>query len=175
MPRSTLGTGLDAKECKMRKAVAGVGLTLMAMALTGGAANAEVSTQPRITMQRDCSSYPADHIVRISLSGFPPGAPFTGTLKIDPGFTLGPVSFLIQADGGYDFGGFASQQPATFTATVVWAGGTLVKSLYVNCAQPTSRDDCKNGHWRNFPGFTNQGDCVSFVATKGKNPPADSP
>jgi hypothetical protein len=37
---------------------------------------------------------------------------------------------------------------------------------------PTAKDQCKNGGWRNFPGFKNQGDCVSFVATKGTNPPA---
>ena len=36
---------------------------------------------------------------------------------------------------------------------------------------PTSKDQCKNGGWRNFPGFKNQGDCVSYVATGGKNPP----
>jgi hypothetical protein len=36
---------------------------------------------------------------------------------------------------------------------------------------PTSKDQCTNGGWRNFPGFKNQGDCVSFVATGGKNPP----
>ena len=38
-------------------------------------------------------------------------------------------------------------------------------------ALPTSKDQCKNGGWRNFPGFKNQGDCISFVATRGKNPP----
>jgi hypothetical protein len=37
---------------------------------------------------------------------------------------------------------------------------------------PTIKDQCKNGGWRNFPGFKNQGDCVSFVATGGKNPPS---
>jgi hypothetical protein len=36
---------------------------------------------------------------------------------------------------------------------------------------PTSKDQCKNGGSRNFPGFKNEGDCVSFVATGGKNPP----
>jgi len=36
---------------------------------------------------------------------------------------------------------------------------------------PTSRDQCKNGGWRDFPGFKNQGDCVSYVATGGKNEP----
>ena len=38
---------------------------------------------------------------------------------------------------------------------------------------PTSKDQCKNGGWKTFtdPSFKNQGDCVSFVATHGKNPP----
>jgi hypothetical protein len=36
---------------------------------------------------------------------------------------------------------------------------------------PTSREQCKNGGWKTFGVFKNQGDCLSFVATKGKNPP----
>ncbi len=36
---------------------------------------------------------------------------------------------------------------------------------------PTSKAQCKNGGWRNFPGFKNQGQCVSFVATGGKKQP----
>jgi hypothetical protein len=36
----------------------------------------------------------------------------------------------------------------------------------------TSKDQCKNGAWRTYRVFKNQGDCVSFVATKGKNQPA---
>ena len=38
---------------------------------------------------------------------------------------------------------------------------------------PTTKDQCKNGGWRTYGVFKNQGDCVSFVATKGKNPPAN--
>jgi hypothetical protein len=38
---------------------------------------------------------------------------------------------------------------------------------------PTSKDQCKNGGWRNFGVFKNQGDCVSYVATGGKNEPGD--
>ena len=40
---------------------------------------------------------------------------------------------------------------------------------------PLTKDECKNGGWQSFDGiatFDNQGDCVSFVATGGKNPPA---
>jgi streptogramin lyase len=36
---------------------------------------------------------------------------------------------------------------------------------------PTSKEQCKKGGWRNFPGFRNQGDCVAFVATRGRNHP----
>jgi hypothetical protein len=35
---------------------------------------------------------------------------------------------------------------------------------------PISKDQCKRGGWQSFGVFKNQGDCVSFVATKGKNP-----
>ena len=51
---------------------------------------------------------------------------------------------------------------------------TLVGDMVVvdASALPTSTQECKNGGWRNFPGFKNQGHCVSFVATGGKNPPA---
>jgi hypothetical protein len=39
---------------------------------------------------------------------------------------------------------------------------------------PQTTADCKNGGWQNLGDgdrnpFKNQGDCVSYVATKGKN------
>lgn len=38
---------------------------------------------------------------------------------------------------------------------------------------PTSKSQCKHGGWRSFGGrFRNQGDCVSFVATGGRNQPS---
>ena len=38
-------------------------------------------------------------------------------------------------------------------------------------APPTNKDQCKKNGWKSFnnPTFKNQGDCVSFVATGGKN------
>jgi hypothetical protein len=57
--------------------------------------------------------------------------------------------------------------------------GDTVKSgdLTVHDAPPlpSSKDQCKNGGWRTFGVFKNQGGCVSFVATGGKNPPAGGP
>ena len=42
---------------------------------------------------------------------------------------------------------------------------------------PATSDQCKKGGWQylvdnNGTPFKNQGDCVSFVATGGKNPPS---
>ena len=37
---------------------------------------------------------------------------------------------------------------------------------------PASKDQCNNGGWRNYGVFKNQGACVRFVATGGKNPPS---
>jgi hypothetical protein len=38
---------------------------------------------------------------------------------------------------------------------------------------PTSKNQCKDGGWRTFgTAFKNQGDCVSFVATRGRNQPS---
>jgi hypothetical protein len=39
--------------------------------------------------------------------------------------------------------------------------------------QLTSKEQCKDGGWQSFD-FKNQGDCVSFLATGGKNPPIKS-
>jgi hypothetical protein len=36
---------------------------------------------------------------------------------------------------------------------------------------PSSIADCQKDGWRNFPQFKNEGDCVSFVVTGGKNQP----
>ena len=38
---------------------------------------------------------------------------------------------------------------------------------------PVSASECKHGGWKSFGDlFKNQGDCVSFVATGGKNEPS---
>ena len=48
-------------------------------------------------------------------------------------------------------------------------------AAYVFVPLPTLQDQCTNGGWQTFGVFKNQGDCVSFVATKGKNQPSGRP
>ena len=53
-------------------------------------------------------------------------------------------------------------------------GGSITDITLVDPppALPTSAEQCKKGGWQSFGGvFKNQGDCVSFVATGGKNSP----
>lgn len=56
----------------------------------------------------------------------------------------------------------------------VGAGPLLSGDVTVTDAPslPIATAECKNGGWRQYGAFKNQGDCVSFVATGGENPPA---
>jgi hypothetical protein len=75
----------------------------------------------------------------------------------------------------FAFTGTASGEPPTVCPPTLGIGGTALGTgdiVVVDApALPTSKDQCQNGGWRNFPGFKTQGDCVSFVAAGGKNPP----
>lgn len=71
------------------------------------------------------------------------------TIDLGPGGTLTPKS------------------PPTVAAGLLPFWLTIGPSARV----PTSKDQYKNGGWRNFPGYKNEGDCVSWVQTGGKKPP----
>jgi hypothetical protein len=70
----------------------------------------------------------------------------------------------------------------------ILAGSALVASFYLAVGLvasavvlppggvPTTAEDCKQDGWRNYGDmFKNQGDCVSFVATDGRNEPDGPP
>lgn len=43
-------------------------------------------------------------------------------------------------------------------------------------SEPTTTAECKHGGWKNYGDlFKNQGDCVSFVVTEGRNEPSGPP
>jgi hypothetical protein len=135
---------------------------------------------PTLTMAPNCYQ-DADgsqvYGVDVGLTGFAPNTPFTGRLEgtyINPpvnpdgsystGFGIGPVPFTTDANGNFGPLTFGTVGVATiFTATVVYSGGTLTKTVTVTC-RPTSKDQCKHEGWRSYPGFKDQGDCVRFVA-----------
>jgi len=55
----------------------------------------------------------------------------------------------------------AAPGPISFERSV--AGDVIVHPPAV----PTSKDQCKNGGWRNFPDFKNQGQCVGALVQRG--------
>ena len=75
-------------------------------------------------------------------------APPTIGTQVGPHDCTGPVSFL-------------SPLPV------------IVGDIVIHDARPlpAMKDQCKGNGWRTFGVFKNQGDCVNFVATGGKNPP----
>jgi DNA-binding beta-propeller fold protein YncE len=79
-----------------------------------------------------------------------------------------------------NFNGFVTVNPGSVSQYDVGRGGALTPKTPAMVAaglgplgiavtppgrMPTSRDQCKDRGWRNFPQFKNQGDCVSFVET----------
>ena len=77
------------------------------------------------------------------------------------------ITFTDATDGNYTvsvvaFNAAGTGPSATTTLTV----GVLDRPL------PTDKKQCKKDGWKNYgTKFRNEGDCVSFVATHGKNPP----
>jgi hypothetical protein len=62
--------------------------------------------------------------------------------------------------------------PSDLSGLSTWWVGAGDVTVHDAPALPTTQQQCKNGGWGTYGVFKNQGDCVSFVATKGKNPPA---
>ena len=62
--------------------------------------------------------------------------------------------------------------PATFRQ--IDASYSDNNGVYKIAVRRANGEDCKKGGWVAFGVFKNQGDCVSFFATGGKNPPANA-
>jgi hypothetical protein len=84
----------------------------------------------------------------------------------------------LEADGGILVAdaraGVIRVDPVSGAQTTVSAGRSLVLPVgiaVVRAPLPSSKDQCKKGGWQRFGVFKSQGECVSFAATQGKNPP----
>jgi hypothetical protein len=86
---------------------------------------------------------------------------------------FGPVGVRIRdlptGDTLEGFPGAGCATPLSFYTELQLTGDLVVVD---GRALPTSKDQCKKGGWQTYGVFKNQGDCVSFVATGGRNPPA---
>ena len=104
-----------------------------------------------------------------------------GTFVVEPGAPTDVLSFPLNAAGVAAFnaarGGFFSIGGSAVTPFLGFVfgfsqdGGS--QQLLATCVpeMPTSAQQCKHDGWRSFGVFKSQGDCVSFVATSGRNLP----
>lgn len=80
----------------------------------------------------------------------------------------------------YSFVATGTSTTLTFASQIIGAFGPALDNVIIEetlptptpVNLPTNKDQCKKGGWQSFGVFKNQGDCVSFVATGGKNLPA---
>jgi hypothetical protein len=73
------------------------------------------------------------------------------------------VTLTLRSGSHYSVG-----SPSSATVTIFDNDGVAVLAGNL----PATKDACKKDGWSSFGVFKNQGDCVSWVATGGKNPPA---
>jgi hypothetical protein len=76
----------------------------------------------------------------------------------------------VSTGGGWTFASFTLTEPNLGDTYDFVAPASFFDLNESATLGPTSKDQCKNGGWKDFgTTFKNQGDCVSFVATGGKN------
>jgi hypothetical protein len=91
------------------------------------------------------------------------------------GVTFIKVTFVDNGPGpGVDTFGASGNTVPYDCASPLAAVNTVLGDIVVVDAPPlpTTLAQCMNGGWQSYAVFKNQGDCVSFVATSGKNVPA---
>lgn len=96
-----------------------------------------------------------------------------GSFVVDLGAPTDMLSFPLNAAGVAAFnaarGGFFSIGGSAVTQTDGYLFGSSehagTQQLVVTCLPqlPTSKEQCKEGGWRDFAAFKNQGQCVAFV------------
>lgn len=129
------------------------------------------------------------YTVAFLMSGNPAGAPAIKTLEVSAtGGTVGlythdttgtDLTSMVWAPQEYSFLATSASTTLSFVSTTAGAFGPAIDNVDVT-EDVAMKDDCKNGGWQTMidtagNGFKNQGDCVSFFATKGKNPGALAP
>ncbi len=127
-------------------------------------------TTPTLTLSEACDPVVGQGIqpeLRVTVTGVAPFAPVSGSIQTPSGNV---ISGTLSANAlGVSFVGVLGGR-GLYTVTIT-SPFTAVQSFTVRCL-PKDTAECKNGGWQTFGVFKNQGDCVSFVATGGKNPPS---
>lgn len=74
-------------------------------------------------------------------------------------------------DHNFQFTAVSDSTTLTFTSTTPGAWGPVIDNVVINSNLPTSKEVCMDGNWQTLNIFRSQGDCISYVATGGRNLP----
>lgn len=127
------------------------------------------------------------YTVTFDMAGNSDGGAAVKTMSVDTGGT--PTAYSFDSTGKthdamgwtpetYTFTAGGASTVLTFTSTTAGPWGPALDNVAITdttpvVVGPTNKDQCKNNGWKTYGNmFKNQGDCVSFVATGGKNLPA---
>jgi Uri superfamily endonuclease len=99
------------------------------------------------------------------------GSAFTATASVSP---AAAGSATVAYSGDCTNAGNSCTATATFAGNVNFLSSSASTSIVIKLPVATSSGQCKQGGWQFVTDdlgnlFKNQGDCVSYVATKGKN------
>jgi hypothetical protein len=94
---------------------------------------------------------------------------------IEEGVNCGPGGVKTPCPGSLGFNQGSSNAGAVSNADALYVSVSGEKTTFdfeLVAPLPTDKEQCKKDGWRNYGAtFSNQGDCVSYVASGGKNPP----
>jgi choice-of-anchor C domain-containing protein len=152
--------------------------------------------QPATISQELATTVGASYVVTFDLSGNPTGGPAVKTLTVGAtGGSTEAMSFDVVATGAtladmkwstreYSFGATSSTTVLTFSSTTPAGAGPALDNVRITETLPPpppppplvaeTKLDCTDGGWVSVTDadghpFKNQGDCVSYVATGGRN------
>jgi choice-of-anchor C domain-containing protein len=151
--------------------------------------------QPATISQELGTTVGASYVVTFDLSGNPSGGPAVKTLTVGAtGGSTEAMSFDVVAAGAtladmkwstreYSFDATSSTTVLTFSSTTPAGAGPALDNVRITETLPPpppptlvaeTKLDCMDGGWVSVTDadghpFKNQGDCVSFVATGGRN------
>jgi hypothetical protein len=96
-----------------------------------------------------------------------PETPTTAVLNLQSN-QFGVVTVKLVDNGGNGTDVMSALPELSTTCSLPFEGLTVTLTngravIFDAPPLPMSKDQCKDGGWRNFPQFKNQGDCVSFV------------
>ena len=170
------------------KTFLGLGAAIAAAAFSTAPAASAVESPPSAGSSQLCLSVQGGWLLRINGIGtsFPPNTTGTTTFTFANGDVVS-LEATTSDEGIYHTAMFTLDvrlpQYAALIGTNVYetadfAGATssLTFDLVPCPTSPDSRQGCLDGIWESYPalGFLNQGDCVSWIATQGKNEPGQN-